>query len=324
MKRLNDLISVIIPVFNAEKWLNRCVDSVVNQTYQNIEIILVDDGSTDGSAKICDDYAIEDPRIIVIHQQNGGVSRARNTGLQNCTGKYISFIDSDDYVSSSYISYMYEKICEYSSPVCTVEYSYNEKEEQRIDEEIKLVESINYRFNLSYSHITICGCMFARSLLETNGEVLTFSEDIIRCEDILFMANIVRRASTILATNQRLYFVSTENSASLTKSKNATKIVESISMWLTRMKETLNGEYIPVYKSIYDWIPVNYVAMINAFCDTEMFHGKAYKKAKKMIWKKLPIILLSKDEKNHYKWRLLVCAISPRIYCIIRKKFKEG
>ncbi len=94
-----ELISVIIPVYNVEKYLNACLDSLVNQTYKELEIILVDDGSTDNSGDICDNWAKKDSRIKVFHKKNGGQSTARNMGLDVCTGKYIGFVDSDDYVS---------------------------------------------------------------------------------------------------------------------------------------------------------------------------------------------------------------------------------
>ena len=105
-----DLISVVIPVYNVEKYLEKCLDSVVEQTYRNLEIILVDDGSTDNSGAICDRYAQKDSRVVVIHQKNGGLSKARNVGIDTATGKYISFIDSDDYVGSCYIETLYKEI----------------------------------------------------------------------------------------------------------------------------------------------------------------------------------------------------------------------
>ena len=95
MKKL--LISVIVPVYNVEKYLNRCIESIISQTYENLEIILVDDGSPDKCPIICDKYAEIDNRIKVIHKENGGLSDARNTGINNATGDYIIFIDSDDY-----------------------------------------------------------------------------------------------------------------------------------------------------------------------------------------------------------------------------------
>lgn len=98
-----DLVSVIVPVYNTEKYLSACLDSILNQTYTNMQIILVNDGSTDGSGSILDEYKEKDPRIIVIHKENGGVSSARNEGLRHVQGKYIFFIDSDDTVDPRYI-----------------------------------------------------------------------------------------------------------------------------------------------------------------------------------------------------------------------------
>ncbi len=98
---MDDLITVIIPVYNMKKYLKKCVASVLSQTYTFLEIILIDDGSNDGSAEICDEYSKQDTRIKVIHKNNGGLSDARNRGLQEATGKWISFVDSDDYIQEN-------------------------------------------------------------------------------------------------------------------------------------------------------------------------------------------------------------------------------
>lgn len=92
-------ISIIVPVYNVEAYLSRCVNSILTQTYDDFELILVDDGSTDNSGKICDNFVSSDPRIRVIHKENGGVSSARNAGLDICVGKYVSFVDSDDFIA---------------------------------------------------------------------------------------------------------------------------------------------------------------------------------------------------------------------------------
>lgn len=96
------LISVIIPVYNVEKYLRRCVESVMLQTYKDIEILLIDDGSTDGSGQICDELAYKDRRIHVFHKENGGVSSARNLGIERACGDYICFVDSDDWIDIDY------------------------------------------------------------------------------------------------------------------------------------------------------------------------------------------------------------------------------
>lgn len=104
------LISIIVPVYRVEPYLRRCLDSIVNQTYTNLEIILVDDGSPDNCPQICDEYALKDRRIVVVHKENGGLSDARNAGLDICKGEYISFVDSDDWVVNNYIEAFVEII----------------------------------------------------------------------------------------------------------------------------------------------------------------------------------------------------------------------
>lgn len=111
------LISIILPVYNVEEYLSRCMKSVLNQTYEKLEIILIDDGSTDNSGKLCDMYRMRDKRIKVIHKQNGGLSDARNTGIDIANGEYITCIDSDDYVDLDYVEYLYGLIEKYNTKV---------------------------------------------------------------------------------------------------------------------------------------------------------------------------------------------------------------
>lgn len=119
---MNPLISVIVPVYNVEKYLDRCISSIVEQTYKNLEIILVDDGSPDNSGRICDQWAERDPRIKVIHKENGGPSETRNLGVSNSNGEYISFIDSDDFVSINYISVLYKNLFESEADISCCDY----------------------------------------------------------------------------------------------------------------------------------------------------------------------------------------------------------
>ena len=113
-------ISIIVPVYQAEKYISKCIESIVNQTYKNLEIILVDDGSTDRSGEICDEYGKKDNRIVVVHNKNKGVSVARNCGLDIATGDYITFVDSDDYIDLQMYSEMMKVVEKYS---CDVVYS---------------------------------------------------------------------------------------------------------------------------------------------------------------------------------------------------------
>lgn len=105
-----NLISIIIPIYNIEKYLPRCFDSILAQTYQKFEVVAVDDGSTDNSFQVCLDYAKRDSRIIPVHQENGGASKARNTGITKSTGDYIAFVDGDDFLHSDYLLYLLDSI----------------------------------------------------------------------------------------------------------------------------------------------------------------------------------------------------------------------
>lgn len=116
----NPLISIIVPIYNVEDCLRECIDSLLAQTYENIEIILVDDGSPDNCGMICDDYAVKDSRIMALHKNNGGLSDARNFGLKRASGEYISFVDSDDYVSPLFIELLYEAIADTSIPIAEI------------------------------------------------------------------------------------------------------------------------------------------------------------------------------------------------------------
>ena len=105
-----DLISIIVPVYNVEQYLRDCIESIINQSYRNLQIILVDDGSLDDCPRICDEYACKDHRIEVIHKENGGLSDARNVGVDQACGKYISFVDSDDRIAEDMIESLYDRI----------------------------------------------------------------------------------------------------------------------------------------------------------------------------------------------------------------------
>ncbi len=111
------LISIIVPVFNSEKYISRCINSILEQTYGNFELIIINDGSKDKSLKICEEYQKKDRRIKVFNQENKGQAFARNVGLDNAKGEYISFIDSDDYVHSRFLEYLYNALISSDSDI---------------------------------------------------------------------------------------------------------------------------------------------------------------------------------------------------------------
>ena len=165
----NDLISVVVPVYNVEKYLDKCINSILNQSYSKLEIILINDGSTDSSGKICDEYKKKDKRIKVKHKKNGGLSDARNVGIQIATGKYITFLASDDYIDDDYVEYLYYLIKKYKVGLsfckCHIERGHPTKDKKTISKDekcdkIKAFEEILYAKDFE---VSACGKLYLRS-----------------------------------------------------------------------------------------------------------------------------------------------------------------
>lgn len=208
------LISVIIPVYNTRKYLQRCIDSIIGQTYKNLQIILIDDGSTDGSDKICDDYKEKDSRVTCIHQKNEGVSKARNVGLLIAKGDYIHFPDSDDYLEKDTYEYLLQKAEKYKCDIVNFEYyiTYETKELRH-----QVNENQYGNFNVEDSHkIVITDQPFAWNKFFSYKSILgiKFREDIYRGEDSLFVHCAIEQANTIWFDKRPLYhYVQSEESA---------------------------------------------------------------------------------------------------------------
>lgn len=173
----SELVTVVVPIYNVENYLEQCVKSIMRQTYQTLQIILVDDGSTDGSGEICDRLAKEDSRIEVVHQVNGGLSAARNTGIDLAKGTYISFVDSDDFIEPVFIERLYTEMKLHQVKIAVGEYSrFNENDgmfyfrtSEPYVKEITYKEYIDEIFKtLTLSYVTAWAKLFATELF--NGE----------------------------------------------------------------------------------------------------------------------------------------------------------
>ena len=120
---MEELISVIVPIYKVEHYLPKCIDSIIHQTYQNLEIILVDDGSPDNCPEICDEYAKRDKRIKVVHQENGGLSAARNSGVEMANGEFLCFVDSDDYIHPKMYEILYKNLKKFKADISICDYN---------------------------------------------------------------------------------------------------------------------------------------------------------------------------------------------------------
>lgn len=222
---MNELISIIVPVYNVEKYLARCLDSLISQTYKKLEIILVDDGSPDSSGAICDAYKEADCRIKVIHQANGGQSKARNEAMKIATGKYFCFVDSDDYVSPNYIERLYELLrCSNADmSMCGYTMFTGESADGAFDNPasvelteysgIKLIEQMHTVYGELY--VVMWGKLFKKSIVEN----ITFPEGRI-CEDIAVLYRIYDRVNKAVCSNEIMYYYYRNNKNSSTYTIN--------------------------------------------------------------------------------------------------------
>lgn len=230
---MDELISVIIPCFNVEKYIDRCMESVLNQTYQNLEIILVDDGSTDRTGEICDHYSKIDTRIKVIHKKNGGVSTARNIGLDICSGDFIFFVDSDDWISFNAIQYLYDLRKKYEADFSMAEYIcvYNQKseaychyKEYELTQQEFLVKlfKIGTQENAQYP--------FAKLYKKKLFNNIRFAADLLIAEDVLSTFQIALNSKGIAYSTKIIYFYY-YNPNSLTKKAFADQSFDLIKAW---------------------------------------------------------------------------------------------
>ena len=191
MRNLDNLISVIVPVYNVEKYLDQCIDSIVNQTFKNLEIILIDDGSTDASSSICDTWATKDNRIVVIHKENGGVSSARNLGLERATGDFIGFIDSDDYIENDFYEFLMNNLNEYDADIsrCIYRYAYDDghyKASDELNQDVVIFEDnisiLNDLHNSGHKSVVLWNKLYKASVINN----VRFDESLKVGEDVVF------------------------------------------------------------------------------------------------------------------------------------------
>ncbi len=197
------LVSIIIPVYNSEKYLEICINSILKQTYKNLEVILINDGSVDNSEKICDDLSSKDKRIKVIHKKNEGVSVARNIGLELSTGDYIFFIDSDDYLDKTVISDMIRYCDNYDVVKCSYKFVGHDKKVSNIISRDKVYNAEDFIKEILSTDIG--GHSWGYLLKKSIVEDIYFDENTSCMEDTIFIIKCILRCSTIKCINSSYY-----------------------------------------------------------------------------------------------------------------------
>ena len=241
--KMDCLVSVIVPVYNVSRYLKRCLNSILNQTYRNLEVILVDDGSKDESGKLCDQYAIEDDRVKVIHKQNAGLGMARNSGLDIATGEYVVFIDGDDYIGADHINTMIKLIAETRTDTClaghTKVYADRENEHKNVcagkvfkgnvkEEILPRMCGADINGN-DYIEMSVCMVMLSNEIIK-NNHLRFVSEREFVSEDLVFDFSYYPLSKGVCVSELTDYYYC-DNEGSLTTKYRADRFASQIKMY---------------------------------------------------------------------------------------------
>lgn len=246
-------ISVIIPIYNVERYLRQCIDSILAQTFTDFELLLIDDGSPDGCPAICDEYAEKDARIRVFHKPNGGVTSARNKGLDNARGNWIIYIDGDDWIEPTYVEELYNAAInnEADIAICAFRFVYEDGssviEHPTIWDDNKQASLNRY---IASIWTTACGSIQKSSLYKDNGvqspKGLTF------CEDFHLMVRLCYFANKVVSINRPLYNYR-QRSSSIVHSLNDKTWRDELSTYLEILDFFRNQGELETYKKVMAW-----------------------------------------------------------------------
>lgn len=307
------LITIIVPIYNDELFLEKCLVSIQKQTYKNIEILLIDDGSTDSSPSIIEKFKQRDRRVKLIHKQNSGVSNSRNLGIKKASGKYICFSDADDILSSNYIEYLFTLAHKFDADISLTTQMFNNFDKRQIvDENIQKMNSEEAAINiLSYNiPIGVYCKLFKTSFLRDNN--INFNEELYMGEGFNFNIDAFQRTDKIVSSNKKIYFYRRNNSTSATtrfsigKCRNEIKAINLIKKNLilhsNRVINAWNFAYWRTNSDVFDII---------VLAKKEAKYPQLYKKCKKVV-----------RYKAYYAWKAPVSQ-SNRLRALVMMTFPK-
>lgn len=239
-------ISIIVPIYNVEQYLKKCIESIINQTYKNIEIILINDGSKDNSGKIADEYSKNDDRIIVMHKENGGLSDARNCALDIATGDYITFVDSDDYIDIKFCKILHDVIVSKNADmvICEMQHVYKDEDELQNSDKINIEEYSGDEAIIKYSdtdNVVACAKLYKSELFcNLRYELGKIHEDEFMFHKIFYKCKkIIHIDSKLYAYRQR------ENS--ITKAAYSIKRLDALYALEDRLQFSIDNKLTDLY-----------------------------------------------------------------------------
>lgn len=316
---MNDLISIVVPVYNIEKYIERCIKSILSQTYSNIEIIIVDDGSTDNTASIIDQYALKDTRIIPIHKKNGGVSSARTEGINRASGEWIGFVDGDDVIEERMYEVLINNAKKYNADISHcgyqmvfpdghIDYYYNTKCIE-IQDNIKALEEL-----LSGRKIEpgLCNKLFKKSLFNDSIDYESLSKIKIN-EDLLLNYYLFKNSNLAIYEDFCPYhYILRKGSAAV--SKNIHHCIDPLFV-ITYIKEELSNN-LELYPTVYS----RYLyQLINTSTQKEFDLEK--KKALKLLRNEIKNRNINICKSTKLKLMVIAVAYTLPLYKVVRKMY---
>lgn len=324
---MEPLISVIVPVYNVEQYLNKCVDSIIDQTYRNIEILLIDDGSTDTSGAICDEYSQRYDNVKTYHKKNGGLSSARNYGIERAAGEYLGFVDSDDYIHKEMYERLYSLIREYDADLaeCKLTDVYNGKVRSAGKEtEVVVVNSetaIDYAFKAEIASVAAVDKLYRRSLFDhiryPEGKTI---------EDGYVIVDILSECNRVVISSEELYYY-VHRKGSITTNAFSKKNLDAIDTYEKNYR-IIKDKYpaiLDTAKMRLCW--ANFYVLDKIIYDNSEENKETKKKVISFLRKNCGFILRNEQFTKGRKFATAMLMISPKLYkmCVVlqnRKRFQ--
>ena len=326
----NKKISVIVPIYKVENYLKGCVDSIVSQTYKHLEIILVDDGSPDNCPLICDELAKTDPRIKVVHKENGGLSDARNAGMDISTGDYIGFVDSDDYIDEDMYGILVNALEENDADIACCRYTkvWDDGNTEAIgnDGKTHIYEGVDGLKAYLYAKTVdpfACAKLYKSELIGNKSYVsrkVRFVKDIIG-EDNPFNIGILKDTDKLVVVGKSKYNYRQAREGAITNSAVSRKKVDSVFFWDTVSKECKEN-YPQLYIYALRRQALFYVGLYN-----KIYKDKNYSKETEIVRAfardNLAVIKHSEICEKSVKLSVYLIAKAPKIYALIMRLYKK-
>ena len=315
-------ISIIVAIYKSEPFLVKLLDSIINQSYRNLEIILVDDGSPDNSGEICDEYAKKDDRIIVIHKENGGACEARNYGLEKATGEYVSIIDGDDWLETDYIEYLYNLVSTTDSEMSMTDQIFTTRDRKQIkNDKIEIWSSEKAASEIIYPTIPIgpWNKLIKKSVITNNN--ISFSVPW-SGEGLYFTFMCAQYANKVVVGHRKVYNYRLNNAGSGLTNYNVQMGINAL--WnIKNIKKNILNDSVVIGRAVNWHIWKNHVFLLKLIIatDSKEKYNKEYYECLKYIKKNKVSVALTSDIGIKGKIKTVIIGLFPIIY--IKKSIKK-